>query len=387
MGTVPLIPPICVQTPNYGRTGAYMPFEDMPSTAAAFKTWVDNFETLLGTYLEVISIGLPNDMGDPTSTLAKTTTINQAVIWAMPMTPNGTSGSGSLATCASGGYNTQIAATAAAFAALPGHGAAVGSKGEHWVRPGWEFDTTSGYAWCVLRSGNSNALFAQAFDQVTTTLKANGYAGKIMLNGNFDCRTVFSLLAHPENVDALAIDAYNNTNGSWGTNWDTIWANERKPRLDAIAAVCRANGKRFMFPEMGCEVGPAFHSAVPNTNYWKDMLGWMADNADIADVMAPFNQSIPSGAVTKTSEIAIAYCSPTGTVATSPTSLGSQHSTSTTAAWTWSTSPNKTAEIAEFQTYNIAGSFQKLDTPVIPASTVTVPASVPDYSAELDLFA
>ncbi len=219
---------------------------------------VQTFEAWVPRPVDVVLEFLPgSDVSDPINQMNSWGT-SRKLVWSVPL-PDG----GSVATCASGGYNS-LWTTLAERLVAGGHGADI-------IRPLWEFNS-SWFSWSTngTQAGNDNLI--ACFQQIVTSMRtASGQ--QFRFDWNQDNNNVYDPYpAYPGDsyVDIVGNDAYDCASTATNTNAER-WASI-KSRLDLQTAFAVAHNKTVSFPEWGVwDASRASTCGVDNPDYINKM--------------------------------------------------------------------------------------------------------------------
>ena len=186
------------------------------------------------------------------------------MIWGVPMLPSGggsTIGSPangtSLATEATGAYNSYFASTAQALVAA-GQGSSI-------IRLGWEFNG----GWMTWAAGGQPANFVGAYQQIVTAMRSvpgqhftfewNPDIGEFYIG---DLATYYPGNAY---VDYVGLDVYDVEWGAYpGAQAEWQHMLTEPYGLNWLASFSTAQGKQIVFPEWGLGWGPGNNGGVVN---------------------------------------------------------------------------------------------------------------------------
>ena len=186
----------------------------------------------------------------------------------IPMFP---SSGGSLASGASGGYNSHFTQTAQRLVA--------NGQADATLRIGWEFNGT----WFRWSAANDPASYAAYFRQIVSTMRAvSGQHFKFEWNPALGKVAVAPDQAYPGDayVDYIALDFYDN---SWIANhqdpvarWDSYL--NQPYGLKWHRDFAAAHGKPMTYPEWGLMIRPDGHGGGDNPYFIDQMYSWIQQN-------------------------------------------------------------------------------------------------------------
>lgn len=420
--------------PNYWGNGMYVGFTKIgqpvyaPSSGTAtqnYHTAVVTLENHLGTFLEYLSVGLPNSISDPTQTLDEYAGCPQHLVWAGPLC---NMSGGTLLTLTSGGYNTGLDATGAAFVArrnggvssATGHLASSFINTGSWqashvyavnttysdptngdrrvviagytsgstfgatdrtnsdildptdtIRAGWEHNF-SNYTWGYKVNGNTYTTIAGALDYYTNRLRLAGYNGRFDLNGgsdadgNYSWNVLWPLITRKDNFAIIGNDFYNDSpfSDSPSRTYQNIWDNYGKAKLDNLYAFALANNRKIGFGECGVvRTSNNFHSKDTG-QFWTLFSGWLLSHTALATYYCMYNQQgyVNGNPANATNEDdALFWSQPIGTPASSYTVLGNVQNNSATGPWFDTLSALAVLCLPDYKANMIAGRLQFQD--------------------------
>jgi hypothetical protein len=402
-----LTSPVYTITPGYTMLGwypgyssgrnAYNP-DGSRTSNATMASLMSSLGTKLGTNIEAINVGLPNDLGDVTSFVQDMTGYPGYVLGTLPLSP--LSG-GSLTRLIAGSYDTQYTSM---FTKLKNAGLTGTKMG---VRLGWEWDGT--WSWGLRGTDpatnalNTTANYKAAFQHVVGLARAAGWSGDFDWNGPAENQNpsqyaaMYPGSAYNSGCQVVGLDFYTGiSNGAMyskdgGTTFDptgtylygypkdtdyqTLWTNEGLPELNSVAKFARDNGLLMGMAEIGDIIKHTSRYAVNQTaKFWPLITGWLAANADVAVYAMPFNQNQHTGTATTEDDQYFYQGGIAGTVPSAtwtgptvadrttgapPPSLGSMDNASySSTSWVDTTSPNKQQALAALKQYWKAGTMQ-----------------------------
>lgn len=354
---------------NYCRNGSSIGFTVVGSgTAGNLHLATQSLESHLGTSIEVLSRGLPNNLDDAYSTLQSVTGCPQHIIWAGPLTKM--DGSVSLTSMVGGALDSQLASLAGYFVSLRSGGV------NDTIRMGWEYDF-SNYPWGIGVSGNTYSLIAQAMDRYIVKMRAGGYNGRFNLCAGFvgtgsDPTKVLSLMAQASQIDELGLDNYNNIpNTSYGKGeWERLWTSFTEPNLNIWCEYARTQGMQVSYPEAGVLIVNNVYHTNDTGTFWTYNHAHAKANADVVTAICIYNQNGYSGSTVIEDDALFYSGSPSGSGPTSITSLGNLTNTSATGPWYDTPSMYHTLSLPDYKTNMIAGSMQ-----YTPTVSITPPVA------------
>jgi hypothetical protein len=196
---------------------------------------------------------------------------------AVPIIPTDSAGNavGTLATGATGAYNTYFVTLAQTLVAA--------GESNAYLRLGWEFDGPS-CAYCAT-TPTDEANYATYFQQIVTAMRSVGGENfKFVWNPDlsvFQPNSTYDVaLAYPGNayVDYIGLEVYDR---SWVTPQTPTNAwNKRLPALTAAHQFAAARGKPLAIPEWGVTICPDGHGLGDDPLYINNFTAWMKDPAN-----------------------------------------------------------------------------------------------------------
>lgn len=372
---------------NYCQVGFYPGFSVGQQGAGTMHPVIVGYENTQGTNVEAISLGLPNQLTDPSGALQNVNNCPQHMVWAAPLVPMS---GGSLTNGIAGAYDSLIDQTAAKFALYRNNGV------NDTLRLGWELQGNSGWGWQTQVNDpatpgvlNTIANYKSMFQRYVTRMRAGGFVGYFDCNGGTTRGSALGVSSwYPGDTytDIIGMDVYNSINNNFTYKMEDmqlVWDNEIVPQLNSLATFARAHGKKLGFGESGVIINNASSSHTNDTAlFYPNLKTWILANIDVMAYVCRWNQNQYSGS-NITEDDQDWYCgSPiSGSPATTtndgnPTpnnaAMGTlKNSSNTSATWLPTTSPNRTKSKPTADAFYIAGSLQAPD-PVLPSRIITL---------------
>jgi len=208
----------------------------------------------------------------------------------VPMIPTTSSGAavGSLATGATGAYNSYFVSLAQALVAA--------GESSAYLRLGWEFDG-GWYAWSATTPA-AEASYAAYFAQIVTAMRAvPGANFSFVWNPDvaaFNDAPYNVALAYPGNayVNVIGLDTYDQ---SWASPQTpaNAWNQTTLPTLNLAHSFATGKGEPLAFPEWGLAIRGDGHGLGDDPSYVANMLAFMHTPANDVTYESYFNFDVP----------------------------------------------------------------------------------------------